>query len=299
MMKKGNILKHVFCFFLILCSISALAQAGNSYDTELENWKQKRIAALKAPNGWLNLTGLFWLKPGKNSFGSDPSSDIVYPDSSFPAHAGVFELNGNTVSWSTAHGTVISVKGNAFPAGVIFQPGNDPAPQLATGRFRWNIIKREDRYGVRFRDLESHDLLAFPGIERFPTDTTWRFPAKLEAASKNIFITNILGQTNAQQSPGKLLFTINGQRYSLDALDEGGEDLFIVFGDATSGEETYPSGRFLYVKKPDASGNTVIDFNKAINPPCAFTTYATCPLPPSQNILPVRVPAGEKNFGHH
>jgi uncharacterized protein (DUF1684 family) len=123
--------------------------------------------------------------------------------------------------------------------------------------------------------------------------------AKLAAASKNIFITNILGQTNAQQSPGKLIFSIGGQQYSLDALDEGGEDLFIVFGDATSGEETYPSGRFLYVKKPDASGNTVIDFNKAINPPCAFTKYATCPLPPSQNILPIRVPAGEKNFGRH
>jgi hypothetical protein len=152
-MKKENILNQVVCFFLLLSSSAAWSQAGNSYSTELENWQQKRVAALKAPNGWLNLTGLFWLKPGKNSFGSDPSSDIVYPDSSFPAHAGVFELNGNNVIWASANGTNILVQGAPFSGGSVFQPDNNAAPQLATGRFRWNIIKREDRFGVRFRDL--------------------------------------------------------------------------------------------------------------------------------------------------
>lgn len=137
----------------------------------------------------------------------------------------------------------------------------------------------------------------FTGIERYPTDINWNLPAKLEPSlGKTIEITNVLGQTAPQPSPGKLVFTIKGKTYKLAAIDEGGENLFIIFGDATSGNETYPAGRFVYVKKPDANGNTYIDFNKAFNPPCAFTDFATCPLPPIQNRLALAITAGEKTF---
>ena len=288
----------LFAALLWLTPTAALSQSD--YNAGLEAWHLKRLEDLKAPNGWLNLTGLFWLNPGKNSFGSDPSNDIVYADPGFPAHAGTFELADGNVNWTTAEGSTILLQGDPFSKGPLFLPGGTAALQLATGHYIWNIIKRDDRYGVRFRDLQSPALLHFTDIERFAVDTTWQISGHLEAAvNKSIFITNVLGQTNAQQSPGKLVFQIGGKSYSLDALDEGGEDLFIVFGDATTGETTYPSGRFLYVKKPGADGNTIIDFNKAINPPCAFTKYATCPLPPPQNILPIAITAGEKDFGHH
>lgn len=285
---------------LILWFAAAAGQATSSFSQDLEDWHQQRIRSLKAPNGWLNLTGLFWLKPGKNSFGSDPAADIRYADSSFPAQAGTFELTGEQVTWTTGPGVSVTAQDLPYANGIIFKPGNNNSVQLAAGHFRWNIIKRENRYGVSFRDLQSPALLAFKDIDRFAADTAWRLTAHLETNNgKSIFITNILGQTSAQQSPGKLVFTWQGKKYTLDAIDEGRDELFIVFGDETSGNETYTSGRFLYAKKPDAAGNTVLDFNRAINPPCAFTPYATCPLPPPQNILPFPVQAGEKNFGHH
>ena len=140
----------------------------------------------------------------------------------------------------------------------------------------------------------------FEGTARFGTDSLWRIKAYLKKAEKpaNVFITNIIGQTNAQSSPGKLFFTYAGKEYVLDALEEE-HQLFIVFGDATSGKETYAAGRFLYADIPGADGITFLDFNKAYNPPCAFTNYATCPLPPKQNILPFAITAGEKTYGHH
>jgi uncharacterized protein len=297
MQTSGKLLLYAL---LLLLPAAARSQAPASFSRDLENWHQQRIGALKAPNGWLNLTGLFWLKPGKNSFGSDPASDIVYSDTAFPAHAGSFELTGDEVSWTSAPGTLITLQDKPFSDGIIFQTGNNNPAQLANGHFRWNIIKRENKYGIRFRDLKSPALLSFKDVDRFPADSSWRLAAHLETSTgKSIFITNILGQTSAQQSPGKLVFSWQGKKYTLDAIDEGGEDLFIVFGDVTSGEETYTSGRFVYVKKPDTSGNTILDFNRAINPPCAFTPFATCPLPPPQNILPFPVNAGEKSFGHH
>jgi uncharacterized protein (DUF1684 family) len=165
---------------------------------------------------------------------------------------------------------------------------------------RWTIIKRGDKIGVRLRNLKSSAAIDFKGVPRFAVDSFWRIAATLQPAGNgaNILITNVLGQTSVQKSPGKLVFKFNGAQYSLDALEEGNE-LFIIFADATSGSTTYPSGRFLSAKKPDADGHTVIDFNKAYNPPCAFTDYATCPLPPKQNDLPFPVTAGEKYDGHH
>ena len=170
---------------------------------------------------------------------------------------------------------------------------------LKHNTLRWFVIKRGERYAIRLRDLESPFLKEFHGIETFIVDSKWKLKAKfVPTAGKKIAILDITGQTSQQDSPGVLVFTIAGKEYKLDALTEG-EEFFIIFGDKTNKKETYGAGRFVYATKPDAEGYTFLDFNKAYNPPCAFTPYATCPLPPKQNLLPIEIKAGEKNYGHH
>lgn len=275
------------------------AQTSPTYQREVDAWVAKRIADLKADDGWLNLVGLYWLEEGKNSFGSDAGNKIVFPKSSIAENAGYFERNGNTVTMIVYNGSAIRVEGQPVTRDAVIYGTEIPvAPVVSSGSLRWSIIKREDKIGIRVRDLNSQLPASFTGVERFAADEKWVIPAKLQvvATPASISITNVIGQTTVQKSPGKLVFSIDGMQYTLDALEEG-DELFMVFGDATSGVTTYPAGRFVYAKKPGPDGNTVIDFNKAYNPPCAFTNYATCPLPPSQNILPVAVTAGEKNYG--
>jgi uncharacterized protein (DUF1684 family) len=285
----------------LLVNTIVFGQTQTPYQKELETWHTNRIKALKAENGWLNMVGLYWLPEGKSSFGSGSQNNIIFPKGSIADAAGYVERTGNTVKLIPATGAGIAVNGSAVNAEtIIFDDGEGKTPVVSAGSLQWTIIKRDNKIGIRLRDLKSPQVNSFSGIDRFEVDTTWRIPAKLQAESQasNIFITNVIGQTTAQKSPGKLVFTVNNQQYTLDALEEG-DELFIIFGDATSGQTTYPSGRFLSVKKPGADGITVIDFNKAYNPPCAFTDYATCPLPPKQNILPIPITAGEKNYGHH
>lgn len=282
---------------LVILLIQAKAQS--SYEQAVDSWHSKRIESLKAENGWLNLVGLFWLEEGKNTFGSDKQNNLVFPTGSIAAQAGYFERKGSTVKLVVANGVNIAINGKPIKEAIVFHPDSLRTPTVVAGNLKWTIIKRDNKIGIRLRDVKSPAVAAFKGIERFAVDSTWKIEATLQPAPKaSIAITNVLGQTNEQQSPGKLLFTINGKQYSLDALEEGNE-LFIIFGDATSGKTTYPAGRFLYATKPDANGKTILDFNKAYNPPCAFTDFATCPLPPKQNILPIAITAGEKDFGHH
>ena len=179
----------------------------------------------------------------------------------------------------------------------IYSPGNAPLV-LRHGSLRWFVIKRGEKYGIRLRDLEHPNLSHFTGIESYAIDAKWRVEAKLEKfpEEKKIAITDVLGQTSMQPSSGALVFTLKGKTYHLDPIDEG-DQFFILFGDKTNTKHTYQSGRFLYAKKPVAGSNTVIlDFNKAYNPPCAFTEFATCPLPPAQNVLNVAIQAGEKRY---
>jgi uncharacterized protein len=283
--------------------ISARQREMTPYQREIAGWHSERIQELKAPNGWLNLVGLYWLEEGKNSFGSGGSNKIIFPKGSIGEVAGNFERGGNKVRLIVADGVAITVNGKPVKEAVIYDDDSTRQPVVASGHLRWTVIRRDNKIGIRLRDLESPLAAQFNDIDRFPVDTAWRIRATLRATgqpgqSAQIAITNILGQTSQQQTPGKLVFTVGGTSYTLDALEEDG-NLFIIFGDETSGKTTYPSGRFLTVHKPGADGTTIIDFNKAYNPPCAFTNYATCPLPPPQNILPVAITAGEKNYGHH
>jgi uncharacterized protein (DUF1684 family) len=287
---------------LTLLSLSMFAQTDN-YLAEVKQWNSARIAALKQPDGWLNLEGLFWFKKGVNSFGSASTNDLVYNNAAFPKHLGDFIYEDGKVYWKDAGAEKITIK-----EGDLVQ--NSGSINLLTAtegqytsqwkNFVWIVIQREDKVGVRFRNLKAKTLLEFKGIERFPVDAKWRIKAKVIPQNQNpLMIMNVLGQNTAQKHGGQLVFDIDGTTYRLDAIDEGGIRLFVTFADATSGKTTYGSGRFIELERPDANGYTYIDFNKAYNPPCAFTEFATCPLPPPQNRLSIAIPAGEKKYGHH
>lgn len=287
--------KHLFSILGIFCFFSIQAQIPASYQQSYSKWQKQRVTELLAPDGWVNLVGLFWLEPGKNTFGSDKQNQLVYSQSNMPAHAGYFILSDETVTWVSYPDLSITANHQKADSLVIFQKGK-PSLELSMGTLRWAIIQREDKFGIRLRDLASPALKKFAGIDYYPVDLKWRINAHLEQdVQSNMLITNVLGQTMAVPSPGKLVFTLDNTEYRLDVLNEG-DQLFIVFGDATSGKESYAAGRFLYTNQPDKNGNTILDFNKAHNPPCAFTHFATCPLPPKQNILPIAITAGEKDY---
>jgi uncharacterized protein (DUF1684 family) len=266
---------------------------------------------LKSPKGWLNLAGLFWLHSGVNTFGAAKNNDCVYenPDPSdvfFPDYLGNFIFEGDSVMWESLDKYMVMVNNQNMPFGskVCVFNGNGISSEMSwtmSGHsFSWTIIKREDKIGVRFRDLKSSNVLLFKGIAHFPINEKLKIKAVLQPpVTSFLMISNVLGQQVASKNAGKLQFTYQNKSYSLDVIDEGGKQLFITFADATSGVTTYGAGRFIYIDQPDVNGNTFIDFNQAFNPPCAFTKFATCPLPPPQNRLPFPIPAGEKNYGHH
>jgi len=285
---------NIICFISFL-QISVGQTSEKNLKADIADWDVKRIESLKGANGWVNLAGLFWLAPGENKFGAAADNEIVFNDSRFPAHLGSFVLTDKEVIWKTAAGNEVYNKQQKVDQVSIFDISKQESVQLSYATFRWIIIKREDKIGVRFRDLDHPNLKTFQHIERYKPSTKWKFDATLEPSLyASVSITNVLGQTYQMPSPGKIVFELDGKKYKLDAVDEGGDELFILFGDETNAAHTYESGRFMYIPKPDTNGRTVLDFNKAFNPPCAFSTFATCPLPPKQNVLPFAVTAGEK-----
>ncbi len=295
--------KAVFILFALLITHTTFAQSKNYVDS-VNNWHKKRIDYLTRDNGWLNLEGLFWLHKGINTFGSAKEADCHYQNGLFPAKLGSFIYEGDSVIWKNANTNTITINKKATlknEAYKVFGAGASYSDQVMDyGQFSWVIIKREDKVGVRFRNLKANTLLTFKGINRFPINENWKFKATLvQPAQDFLMITNVLGQTTASKNAGTLHFRKDGIEYTLDVIDEGGPTLFIVFADQSSGNSTYGSGRFIDIPKPDKDGNTEIDFNIAYNPPCAFTPFATCPLPPKQNRLQLNIEVGEKNYGHH
>lgn len=274
-----------------------------AYQNEVNAWHANRVEKdLVGANGWLNLAGLYWLNEGFNTFGSASTNDIVFPEGKIAANAGTFVVQQGKVTMEVAKGVNILKDSTEVLSEVIHYPDSSYYPLLNHGSLQWLIIDRSGKLGVRLRDLESKAVANFAGVDRYRVDPVWRIEASFEKYEpiKQIAITNIVGQTYTQPCPGALVFKIDDKTYRLDAIDDGTEgEYFIIFGDKTNEHETYPSGRYMYVKKQDEGGNVIVDFNKAYNPPCAFTQFATCPLPPSQNVLDIAIKAGEKNFGTH
>ena len=277
-----------------------MGAADAAYVAGIDQWHQEREASLKKEDGWLTLASLFWLQEGENTFGSGAGNDLVFPTGKIPARAGVLVLHNGKVTVKVADGVAIKSSGKPVEEAVVYTAEQEEVPELKYGPLTWFVIKRGDRYGIRLRDVESPVRAAFKGVPRYPVSAKWRLQARLElnALPKQIPITNILGQTEPMDSPGALVFAVDGETYRIDALEEG-EELFLIFADKTNGRQTYGSGRYLYADKPGPDGTTIIDFNRATNPPCAFVPYATCPLPPKQNFLPLEVTAGEQTYGEH
>jgi len=280
---------------------SATSEAPSFDAQALKIWRAQRLASLTGETGWLTPVALYWLKPGSNSFGRNARNAFVLDSPLLPAKAGAFVLQGSQVSFDARANSGITV-GGAPARHMVLIPDTQPHPtELITGTLHLTLIERGGRLGIRVRDSVSPVRTGFTGLHYFPDQPDWAVDARFEPYEpmRKIPIVNILGMEIEMDSPGALVFDKDGKTWRLDAVREepGDPRLFVMFADETSGRETYGAGRFLYVPLPK-DGHVPVDFNRAFNPPCAFTSYATCPLPPPQNRLALRVEAGELTYGN-
>lgn len=293
---------HLVTRITLVAAGIAAAAVNPAYRADIDKWRQQREERLKADDGWLAVAGLFWLDEGPNRFGSGPGNAITLPAGAAPAVAGVFELRRGKVSVRLEQGTNATVAGKPVTAREL--RGDEPGPPdvMKLGRLSMQVIVRGGRYGIRLRDPEAETRRHFAGLRWFPVREDYRIDARFVTYDppKTIPVPNILGQVEELPSPGYVAFTVGGRELRLDPVLEepGAHELFFIFRDQTAGKETYSAGRFLYTPMPK-DGVVALDFNRAYSPPCAFTPYATCPLPPKQNRLAVRIEAGEMRSGHH
>jgi len=278
----------------------ATPAAAERHRAEVESWRREREAALRAPDGWLAVVGLTWLHAGANRFGSAPDDEIRMPAPA-PAHAGALIVDGAALRAELAPGSGALLDGKP-PSGrgpIVVRTDAAPAGPsvLGYGGVSLQVIARGGRFGARVKDRASAALAAFAGLDWFPIDAAYRVSARLEPGGHagKIVVPDASGGRQELDSPGTLAFTLRGRATRLVPVADGPDaaDLLVVFRDATSGGQSYGGGRFVRARRqPD--GGYEIDFNRAYSPPCAFTPYATCPLPPPENRLAVAIPAGEK-----
>ena len=278
-------------------ALTATAQvsAQDSYEHELAEWRGQRVATLKGPDGWLNLAGLYWLEEGPNSFGASADNDLVAPAGSAPK-LGEFLVDNGTVTFRTEPGVDVFLGESPVTETLLVDDQEKEATLLTTGSLAWTVIRRMDRLGVRLRDYDHPAVTSFAGIETYAADLDWRIEARFEpyAEPRKIRVATVVEGLGWEPTvPGTLEFEARGQSLSLEAYrsDDG---FLIVFADGTTGDTTYPAGRYLAANLPSDDGTTILDFNKAYNPPCVFSEFATCPLATPRNRLPVAIEAGEK-----
>ena len=279
--------------------LSQAGDAGNNsaYTQEIQKWRQQRVARLTNPAGWLSLIGLDWLKEGRNTLGAAKDNDIVIATA--PAHLGTITLSGAKATIALDAKSGATIDGQPKLAGELLDDTHEKPTMIAFGTTSFFLIKREDKFGLRIKDAEAATRKHFVGIDYFEIDPSWRIEAKWEAYNPphEVEEPNVIGQVDKVIVPGAAVFERNGQKIRVEPVIEtpGDTELFLVFADKTSGKETYGAARFVYIDPPK-DGKAVIDFNRAYNPPCAFTAFATCPLAPPENRLDLRVTAGEKKY---
>lgn len=301
-MKKSTKLSTA-ALVLLFATVTAAAIDVAGQRAAVEQWQARRTASLTSDTGWLTLAGLFWLKDGKNTFGSAASNALRLDNEAVAPKAGAFVKSGNTVRFVANPKSGITQDGKPVTTVELVADTKGEPTVLASGPVSFFLIERGGKYGVRVRDKNNVHRRQFTGLQYFPISADWAFEARFEPYEprRHVAITNILGMEENMDSPGALVFTKDGREWRLDAVLEEPDatELFVMFADATSGKETYGAGRFMYLPLP-VNGKVPLDFNKAYNPPCAFNDFATCPLPPPQNRLALRVDAGEKNYssGH-
>ena len=275
-------------------------QTDEDYRASIEEWRAGRAERLESESGWLALVGLHWLAAGENRFGADPANDVVLPEGEAPAHAGSLVLEGDQVRLRAAPEAGITLDGEPVRE-LALRPDTTGEPDvLELGDLRFYVIRRADRFGIRVKNPNSPVRLGFTGLDYFDLDPAYRVDAKWvpHEEPREIPISTVIGTEEPMLSLGYAEFELDGQTVTLEPVvsDPSDDSLWFIFRDGTSGHETYGAGRYLYSER-EADGRVTIDFNKAYNPPCVFTPYATCPLPPPQNRVAARIEAGEKMYG--
>ena len=271
-----------------------------AYEKQVKDWRAQRVQRLTKPDGWLSLVGMHWLEVGNTRVGADADNGTRL--AAGPPHVGVVTLERDgVVRFAPEADAGITIDGQPAAGSVVLASDADPTRAATVVAFNkgdasFIVIKRGDRYALRVRDALAPTRTGFPGINYFPIDPAFRLRARFHAKppGSKIEIVNILSMTEPMDNPGTLSFEKDGKQFTVETVDEGDHRLFLVFADRTSGHESYAASRFLYAEYPDKSGYTTLDFNEAYNPPCAFTPYSTCPLPPAQNRLDLAVRAGER-----
>lgn len=285
--------------FILLSIISACqsTDSDSTYFNELENWRSERLAQLNAEDGWLSLVGLYRLNKEEHLLGSDAENDVVLPED-FPAHFGQLNITQDQILLNTE--VPVTVAGKPVSEFNLIPTGQSIARTLVSfENYQFLIIKRGSTYLMRLRDLGRADQHSLSEIAHFEPDEKWAVEAQLEEKGRGdtMVVKNIIGLDVTYISEGTLTFELAGKTYGLAAF--GGTDTyFVMLSDETTGDETYGGGRYLYVPKVDENNRTVVDFNQAQNPPCVFTEFATCPLPPRENHLALHLRAGEKMMEH-
>lgn len=306
-------LYRLFGMVLLPCLICALLAATISaqdaaWHNELVDWRAQQAVELQKPDGWFALVGLEWLQPGDNSFGSAPDNQINLPAGA-PPHLGILRLEGMTITLRPPPGGFpdgFLIDGKpAEPQDLDTDPDSDKNnPRLTMGSLSMYVIHRGERYGLRIRDSKSSALARFHGLKWFPPNAKYRVKARWipYVPPRSTTLATLIGTSYSQQVPGAAEFTLAGKTYRLEPVleDPAEAKLFFILRDTTSKSTTYGACRFLYTGFPDRGlaqpGKLVLDFNRLENPPCAYTPYATCPLPPARNRLPIPLPVGEKRY---
>lgn len=278
------------------CESAPLVIDEAAYGRSMASFKVDRRHEIGGTDGWITLVGLFWLVPGANAVGSDASNPVRLPADRAPARLGTFWVHGDSVRFAAVAGT--KVMADSQPAtDIALSYDAHRTTILSSGTLSMTVLERGGKLGLRVKDSAHPARAAFADLSYFPIDTTWRVRGKLvrHAEPETLQILNVLGMVTPQSSAGTLEFAAGGKSHRLDVYHEGTDSsyYFVLFKDSTSTRETYPAGRYLKVVAADMHDRVVIDFNRAYNPPCAFTAFATCPLPPRQNALALRVTAGE------
>jgi uncharacterized protein len=273
------------------------APEDSAYRTSIEKWRQDYEAYLKSDDGWLTVSGLFWLHEGENRFGSDALNDIVLPVASAPAEAGTFVFRDGKTVVHVNPGVKVTLNGKRVESAEL-RP-DLIAERLHLGELTLFVHASGERYGIRLKDKNSKLRKEFTGLNWFPVDEQYRITGRFVPYDppKQLEIQNILGDFDKTPIVGYAAFTLHGQEYRLEAAPDAPGTVEFVFRDLTSGKETYPAARFLDAENPK-NGTVLLDFNKAYNPPCAYNPYTTCPIPTPQNRLRVAILAGEKMYGH-
>lgn len=279
-----------------IAATPAAAADPAAHRDEVMKWREARVGRLTAPEGWLSLVGLHWIEPGTHRIGSAPDNDLVLAVG--PAHLGTLSLGNGAVTLALADGVEAKIGDGTARSGALAPDSSGAPTTVRFGEASFSVIERGGKFGLRVRDPQAKTRTGFAGIDYFAIAPDWRFEARFEPhpPGRTIDIVNVLDMLEPMKNPGVVVFTKDGKEHRLEALDDTGDgQLFLIFADRTNGKLTYGPGRFLYAPAP-VDGRTVVDFNRAYNPPCAFTAYSTCPLPPPENRLDLAIEAGEKKY---